>query len=102
PRLPEHGDYATNLPMRMQRSVGGNPFDIAERILRHLPASAMIGSAEAARPGFINLRLNERWLAEQVDVILERGEAFADSTTGAGERVQIEFVSANPTGALHL
>ncbi|MBI2761885.1 MAG: arginine--tRNA ligase [Chloroflexi bacterium] len=100
PRQPEHGDYSTNLPMKMQRSVGGNPLQIAEKILAHLPASVMVGAAEVAKPAFINFRLNEQWLAEQVETIRQAGEAFADSAAGAGERVQVEFVSANPTGPL--
>ena len=55
-----------------------------------------------AAPGFVNLRLADRWLASQVDGILDKGPAFADSDTGAGRRVQVEFVSANPTGPLHV
>jgi arginyl-tRNA synthetase len=100
PRQPEHGDYASNLPMRLQRAVGGRPLDIAETIRAHLPASPMIGSAEVAPPGFLNFRLSDAWLADQVEAVLTAGEAFADCTAGGGERVQIEFVSANPTGPL--
>ncbi len=100
PRQPEHGDYASNIAMKLQRAVGGNPFSIAEKVVARMPPSPMVGSAEVARPGFINLRLSDAWLARQVDEILARGEGFADSTTGAGQRVQVEFVSANPTGPL--
>ncbi|MER3421215.1 MAG: arginine--tRNA ligase [Chloroflexota bacterium] len=100
PRQPEHGDYASNIAMKLQRAVGGNPVDIAEKIVARMPPAPMIGSAEVARPGFINLRLSDTWLARQVDEILARGETFADSGTGVGQRVQVEFVSANPTGPL--
>jgi arginyl-tRNA synthetase len=102
PRLPEHGDYASNLPMRLQRAVGGKPIDIAEKIRAHVPDSPMIGAAEVAPPGFLNLRLSEQWLAEQVNAILVAGESFATVQENLGDRVQIEFVSANPTGLLHV
>jgi arginyl-tRNA synthetase len=100
PRQPEHGDYASNIALKLQRAVGGNPLAIAEKIVARMPSSPMIGSVEVARPGFINLRLSDAWLAQQVDEILARGETFADSSGGAGQRVQVEFVSANPTGPL--
>ena len=102
PRQPEHGDYASNLPLRLQRAVGGRPLDIAEKIRAHLPPAPLIGAAEVAPPGFINFRLSESWLADQVEAVLHAGEAFAASAAGAGERVQVEFVSANPTGDLHV
>lgn len=100
PRQPEHGDYASNIAMKLRRAMGGNPLAIAEKIVARMPSSPMIGSVEVARPGFINLRLSDAWLARQIDAILARGEGFADSTLGAGQRVQVEFVSANPTGPL--
>jgi arginyl-tRNA synthetase len=100
PRQPEHGDYASNLAHRLQRAVGGKPPDIAEKIRAHAPPSPLIGAIEIAPSGFINIRLNEGWLAGQVEHILKAGEAFADSTAAQGSRVQVEFVSANPTGPL--
>jgi arginyl-tRNA synthetase len=100
PRQPEHGDYASNIAMKLQRAVGGNPLAIAEKIVARMPPSPMLGGVAVARPGFINLRLSDAWLAQQVDQILARGETFADSSVGAGLRVQVEFVSANPTGPL--
>ena len=102
PRLPEHGDYASNLPLRLQRAVGGKPLDIARVIHEHLPDSPMLGGAEVAPPGFINFRLSDSWLAQQVEAILAAGEAFADRMSATGERLQVEFVSANPTGAVHI
>lgn len=102
PRLPEHGDYASNLPLRLQRAVGGKPIDIAETIKAHFPPSSFVGAVQVAPPGFLNLRLDERWLAGQVDAILTAGESFAQATERIGQRIQIEFVSANPTGLLHV
>jgi arginyl-tRNA synthetase len=102
PRLPEHGDYASNLPLRLQRAVGGRPLDIAEKIRAALPPAPLVGSVSVAPPGFLNFRLSDAWLAAQVDHILACGEAFADAESAVGQRVQIEFVSANPTGAPHV
>lgn len=100
PRQAGHGDYSSSLPLRLQRALGGRPLEIAEKIRAHLPESPLIGAAEVAPPGFINFRLRDEWLTGQVDQILAAGEAFADSATGRGERVQVEFVSANPVGPL--
>ena len=100
PRQPEHGDYASNIAMRLQRAVGGNPLAIAETIVNHLPASPLIGAAMVARPGFINFRISEDWLRGRVDSIRAQGASYADSRAGAGQKVQVEFVSANPTGPL--
>ncbi len=99
PRQPEHGDYASNLAMRLVRATGGKPVEIAQKLRAHLPPSPVLGEATVAPPGFLNLRLSESWLAGQVDDILAQGTAFAGQPP-ANERVQIEFVSANPTGPL--
>jgi arginyl-tRNA synthetase len=100
PARPEHGDYATNLPLRLARAARANPVDLAKLIAARIPAGGALASAEAAPPGFINFRLSETWLAGQVDTILREGAAFGNVAIGAGERVQVEFVSANPTGPL--
>jgi arginyl-tRNA synthetase len=102
PARPEHGDYASNLPLRLARSARQSPMQIAETIAKHLPAHAAIGEVSVAPPGFVNIRLAGAWLAEQVNTVLSLGDAFARSKLGAGRRVQIEFVSANPTGPLHV
>src|SRR6266540_1157414 len=70
PKMADHGDYATNVAMRLQRAARGNPMDIAETIVRHLPSDPAVGGAEVAKPGFINFRLDEDWLREQVGAIL--------------------------------
>jgi arginyl-tRNA synthetase len=102
PKMAEHGDYATNLPLRLQRAVGGRPLDIAETICRHLPRNPAIGAAVVAHPGFINFRLDEGWLAAQVDEIIRAGERFGNGQASPRLKIQVEFVSANPTGPIHV
>ena len=100
PSRPEHGDYACNLPMRLARAARANPLDIAKTLVARIEGGEAIAGCEVAPPGFINFRLSEPWLARQVEAILDAGEAFGNVALGAGERVQVEFVSANPTGPL--
>ncbi len=100
PSRPEHGDYATNLPLRLVRAARGNPLDIAKTIAGRVPVGDALEAVEVAPPGFINFRLSPSWLAAQVDAILAAGPAFGDVAMGNGETVQVEFVSANPTGPL--
>jgi arginyl-tRNA synthetase len=102
PKTLELGDYSTPVAMELRRTVGGDPFAIAEKIIRHMALVEAIESPSVARPGFINFRLRDEWLSAQVDVILEQGEAFGSQSWGAGQSVQVEFVSANPTGPLHV
>ena len=102
PARPEHGDYASSLPLRLARAARQSPMSLAEAIVRHLPENAAVGEVTVAAPGFINVRLADAWLARQVDVILEAGPGFAHSDAGGGRRLQVEFVSANPTGPLHV
>jgi arginyl-tRNA synthetase len=102
PQRPEHGDYATSLALRLARSARANPLTLAEALVRRLPASEAVGEVSVAPPGFINFRLSESWLARQVDAVLAAGDRFGDVDIGDGRRVQVEFVSANPTGPLHV
>ncbi|HLF71667.1 MAG TPA: arginine--tRNA ligase, partial [Dehalococcoidia bacterium] len=102
PSRPDHGDYASNLPMRLARAAGTSPLAIAEAIAKHMPPHAAVGEVYAAPPGFVNIRLAEAWLAGQVESILSAGPEYASSDAGKGAKVQIEFVSANPTGPLHV
>jgi len=76
--------------------------DIAKIIIEHMPAIPEVQSVTAAPPGFINFKLSSSWLTELVSRILEQGEDYGNGILGKGTRVQIEFVSANPTGPLHL
>lgn len=102
PRDASHGDYASSLPLRLARSAMMPPLAIAEAIAEHLPANDVIDAPQVAPPGFINLSLAERFVQAEINRIIEQGEAFADSAIGQGTRVQVEFVSANPTGPLHV
>lgn len=100
PARPEHGDYATNLPLRLARAARANPLDLAKTLAARVPVGEALSAAEAAPPGFINFRLSEAWLAQQVSAIVDAGASFGDVFLGRGARVQVEFVSANPTGPL--
>jgi arginyl-tRNA synthetase len=102
PQNPEHGDYATNLPLRLARAINTNPLTFARELVNFIPPSEEIEKVVAAPPGFINFTLKERWLASQVDTIIESGDNFGNSTYGKGSSVQVEFVSVNPTGPLHV
>jgi len=101
PRQPEHGDYATNVAMQSARLARRAPLDIARAIAGHLPPADCIGHVDVAPPGFVNLTLADAWLGRQVDAIRAAGAGFADIDLGHGRSVQVEFVSANPTGPLH-
>ena len=98
----EHGDYASSLPLRLARTARMNPMELAGVIAGHVPSGGAIESVETAPPGFINIRLAPQWLASQVDEVLKEGEAFGDVSVGQGKRVQVEFVSANPVGPIHV
>ena len=110
PRDPAHGDLATNAAMGLARTLKEAPMVLAERIAAALAKRELVtgdyrGSgftAAAAKPGFINVKLAPEVWHAQLRAILRAGTAFGDSTTGAGERVNVEFVSANPTGPLHV
>ena len=102
PQNPEHGDYASNLAMKLARQARMNPLEIAERIAGALPPLDEVAEASAARPGFVNFKLAEGWLTSQVETVLAEGERYADSAIGAGRKVQVEFVSVNPTGPVHV
>lgn len=99
-RKPEHGDYATSICLRLAREVRSDPLRMAQQVVAHLPSAPFIQQAEPVAPGYINLWLDEGWLARQVEAILEAGEAFGSIELGGSQRVQVEFVSANPTGPL--
>jgi arginyl-tRNA synthetase len=102
PQRPEHGDYATSLPMRLARAARMAPLEIAGAIARQMAAGGAIDEVAVAPPGFINIRLSRRWLAEQVGAIIAAGPAFGNVGLGAGQKLQVEFVSANPVGPLHV
>ena len=102
PRNPEHGDYATNVALQVAKKVGVNPRDLATWLVEALAADANIDTAEIAGPGFINIRLAAAAQGEIVAKILEQGEKFGTSDHLSHLDVNLEFVSANPTGPIHL
>jgi len=103
PRDKAHGDYATNLAMQLARVAKQPPRQIAEAIVsRFDPAAAGVKRVEVAGPGFINLFLVSSYLADVVREVLAMGAAYGKADVGRGQKVQVEFVSANPTGSLHV
>lgn len=100
PKNPEHGDYATNIALQSARAARMAPLKIAEQIVKHWPATPFVGKVAAAPPGFINIVLDDRWLAQQVAVIQANPATYGNSNFGRGRKAQVEFVSANPTGPL--
>ncbi len=101
-RDPTHGDFATNAALALARHAGMNPRALAERLLGALPDSPIIAQVEIAGPGFINFRLAADAYHALIPEILRLGPDFGRSRLGEGKRVQVEFVSANPTGPLHV
>ena len=102
PRNPEHGDYATNIALQVAKKAGTNPRELAGWLAEVLAEDPAIAAAEIAGPGFINLRLAADAQGQLVAKVLEEGAAFGNSDIYAGEKVNLEFVSANPTGPIHL
>jgi arginyl-tRNA synthetase len=102
PKNTQHGDFSTNLAMMLAKPLRQNPRAIAEDIIKALPASEFVAKVEIAGAGFINFYLNAK--AQQVVVaeIQAQGEKFGRNNNGQGRKVQVEFVSANPTGPLHV
>jgi arginyl-tRNA synthetase len=102
PRLPEHGDWATNVAMTLAKAAKAPPRRIAEAMVAHLELPDWVAAVEVAGPGFVNVRLDQRWFAGLVRRILAEAEAFGTIDLGHGEAVNVEFISANPTGPLHV
>jgi arginyl-tRNA synthetase len=102
PKAAAHGDYSSNLAMQLARTLKRNPRDIAQALVRALPASPLLAKAEVAGAGFINLHLKPVAKQKLVGSVLKSGTAYGRTGAGAGSRIQIEFVSANPTGPLHV
>jgi arginyl-tRNA synthetase len=98
PKRPEHGDLATNVAMALAKRAGQPPRAIAEKLVRALAGSDVVAGAEVAGPGFVNLRLRPRAFQREVEDILRAGRGWGRAPAATGERVDIEFVSANPTG----
>jgi arginyl-tRNA synthetase len=101
-RQKEHGDFATNLALVLAKPAGKPPRELAGLIVKALPASPLLVKTEIAGPGFINFFLAQHAQLNVIDAVLDQGDRFGHSDAGAGRRIQVEFVSANPTGPLHV
>lgn len=102
PQNPEHGDFACSLPLRLARVARLKPMDIAEALAPLIASDPALEQIWTAPPGFINFSLNRDWLIQQVGAINLLGEKYGNTQTGMNSTVQIEFVSVNPTGPIHV
>ena len=102
PRQLEHGDYASPVCLQLAKIARMAPRQIAAQVVEHIPPAPFVGKIEVAGPGYINFTLDASWLAAQVVTILDAGESYGDLEIGRGQKYQVEFVSANPTGPLHV
>src|SRR4051794_20482826 len=99
----EHGDWASNVALVLRPVVGGNPLDIAQRVADALTGANVphVAKVEVAKPGFVNIFLASTWLHDVLRTVVAEADAYGRSTVLAGRRINLEFVSANPTGPLH-
>ena len=102
PREASHGDMATNAAMVLAKSASMKPRDLAEKLGQKLLECEGVSEIEIAGPGFINIRLDAFLWRDCLKNVLQQGVSFGTSTMGAGEQVNVEYVSANPTGPLHI
>src|SRR5262247_3415478 len=102
PRDPTHGDMATNAAMVLAKDAGKKPRDLAENIAAKLRADDKVASVEVAGPGFINLSLKPNVWGDELLLVLAQGADYGRSDVGKGEKVNVEYVSANPTGPMHV
>lgn len=102
PRDPTHGDMATNAAMVLAKDAGKKPRELAESIAAKLRSDGKVASVDIAGPGFINLTLKPNVWSEELRLVLEAGRHYGRSDLGKGEKVNVEYVSANPTGPMHV
>ena len=102
PRVKEHGDYATSIALQLAKPAGRPPREVAELLARRLRQVEGVAEVTVAGPGFLNLRLAQASLGQVALQVLAQGAAFGSTTVAAGQRINVEFVSANPTGPIHI
>lgn len=103
PKEKSHGDYSTNIAMQLTRIAKRNPREIAQQLMEHFDQQAAgVERIEIAGPGFMNFFMSKKYLYDVIPQVLTEKEAYGRSDIGKGQKVQVEFVSANPTGSLHL
>jgi arginyl-tRNA synthetase len=102
PQNPAHGDYASSLPLKLARASGASPLSLAKELVGLIQSVPEVEAVNVAPPGFINFTLKDTWLVQQVDSVLTAGESYGNIDLGQSSQVQLEFVSVNPTGPLHI
>jgi arginyl-tRNA synthetase len=102
PERQEHGDFSSNVALQLKSEANMSPRELADRIIERLPSSEKVAKVEVAGAGFINFYLSDEWLYENIVDIARARDDYGRSELGQGKRVQVEFVSANPTGPLHV
>ena len=102
PQNPGHGDYASSLPLKLAKPLKKNPMEIANVLAEYLKKDEILDDVVVANPGFLNFVLSSRWLQNQVDQILSNPESYGVTSAGKDKKFQIEYISANPTGRLHV
>ena len=102
PANPEHGDYATSLPLRLARATRINPLQLAESLVQYIATGQEVDRVVAAPPGFINFYLRDGWVQQQLEAVRQAGPEFGNVDLGHRKRVMVEFVSVNPTGPVHV
>ena len=102
PANPEHGDFATSLPLRLARATRINPLQLAETLVQYIATGEEVDRVAAAPPGFINFFLRDGWIQQQLEEVKRAGPEFGNVDVGHRKRVMVEFVSVNPTGPVHV
>ena len=102
PSNPDHGDFATSLPLRLAKATRINPLNLAEVLVQNIPAADEVAEVTAAPPGFINFKLRDSWVQQQVEVVRRLGAEYGNVAFAKGRRMMVEFVSVNPTGPVHI
>ena len=102
PSNPEHGDFASSLPLRLARATRINPLSLAEALVQNIPAADEVEEVTAVAPGFINFKLRDSWVQQQVEVVGRLGAEYGNIDFGQGRKMMVEFISVNPTGPVHV
>jgi len=102
PAKKENGDYSTNIALTLTKKLHKSPMDIAEEIINNIPTNDMIEEIKIANPGFINFYLKKDYLLSQINTIIDQGKNYGRNNIGNNKKINIEYVSANPTGILHI
>ena len=102
PQNTHHGDFASSLPLKLAREMKMSPMAIGKILSKHIPEQGIIGESQLAPPGFVNLKLDAKWLLSQIHQIRDLKNSFGNLDVEEKKKIQIEYVSANPTGRLHI